>query len=121
MMDTVIKIRISDEQLKQGLETFKVKVDQACAMFMRTKASELQAYMQVNRPWTDRTGMAKATLRGEASKPEENLYRITLAHGVDYGIWLELANSKNYAIIGPTIDIQSPIIFNQLQGLFDRL
>ena len=33
-----------------------------------------------------------------------NGYRITLAHGVEYGIWLELAHEKRYAIIQETID-----------------
>ena len=35
----------------------------------------------------------------------DNGYRITLAHGVDYGIWLELAHEKKYAIIPETIRV----------------
>jgi hypothetical protein len=90
-------------------------------MYAATKASEIQAKMKTNRPWTDRTGMAKALLSAKVSQPKETVVRITLSHGVDYGIWLELAHGKNYAIIAPTIRDEGPRIVKDLNNLMLKL
>lgn len=90
-------------------------------MYATTRAPQIRAKMQTNRPWTDRTGMAKARLDASVSQPDDHTVRITLSHGVEYGIWLELANEKNYAIIGPTINREGPLIVKELRGLFNRL
>jgi hypothetical protein len=67
-------------------------------------APRAEAYLKSNAPWTDRTGAARNGLsaRPEVS-PEE--YKIILAHGVDYGIWLEVAHSGAYAVIIPAIPV----------------
>lgn len=90
-------------------------------MYASTKASEIEADMKTNRPWTDRTGDAKKFLTAKVTNPKEVLIRIILAHGVDYGIWLELANEKNYAIISPTIDKQGPLLMKGLSGMMKKL
>ena len=72
---------------------------------------------QENRRWTDRTGQARQRLNGYVGKIAEG-YRITLAHGVDYGLWLELANEKKYSIIPQTIEYVGT--FEILPG-FERL
>ena len=51
-----------------------------------------------------------------------NGYRIRLAHGVDYGIWLELANEKRYAIIDETVKhVGDSEVMPAFQNLMDRL
>ena len=45
---------------------------------------------------------------------------MTLAHGKDYGIWLELANEKNFAIIEPTLRYSGPEVVEELQGIFEK-
>ena len=44
-----------------------------------------------------------------------------VVHGFDYGIWLELAHEKNYAIIAPTIREEGPRIINDLNNLMSKL
>lgn len=107
--------------LKANLDKMSAKLGAVVLMYASTKASELQAKMKVNRPWTDRTGMAKALLNAKVSQPSKNIVRITLAHGVDYGIWLELANGKNYAIIAPTVQSEGPRIVSDLNDLMSKL
>ena len=67
------------------------------------------------------TIQAKATLNASLSKPKPNTSRITLAHGVDYGLWLELANEKNYAIIYPTIKIKGPVVLEGLKNILGKI
>lgn len=111
----------SSSTLKKNLDKMSVKLGAVLLMYSATKASEIESRMKINRPWTDRTGMAKATLSAKVSQPNENIIRITLAHGVFYGIWLELANGKNYAIIAPTIREEGPRIVEDLDNLMSKL
>ena len=107
--------------LKKNLDKMSEKLGAVILMYAATKASELQSKMQQNRPWTDRTGLAKATLRAKVSQPNKNIVRITLAHGVEYGIWLELAHGKNYAIVAPTVRDEGPRIVEDLNNLMSKL
>lgn len=107
--------------LKKNLDKMSEKLGAVILMYSATKASEIQSKMKLNRPWTDRTGMAKALLTAKVSQPNKNIVRITLAHGVDYGIWLELAHEKNYAIIAPTVKDEGPRIVSDLNNLMSKL
>lgn len=103
--------------LKSGIEQLGVKTKVALLMYMSTKAAELEGKMKANRPWTDRTGMAKQTLTVRVSQQSPTRLRITCAHGVDYGIWLELAHEKNYAIVAPTIREEAPKLVERLGSI----
>lgn len=115
------RLDYDESMLKKNLDKMSVKFGAAVLMYAATKASELQSKMKMNRPWTDRTNMAKVLLNAKVSQPDKNTVRITLAHGVDYGIWLELANEKNYAIIAPTIRDEGPRIVQDLNNLMSKL
>lgn len=65
-------------------------------------ASEGEAAMKAGAPWTDRTGMARGSLSGESSVGGGQAV-VTLSHGVEYGIWLEVAHQGRYAIVIPTL------------------
>ena len=83
---------------------------------------EWESYMKDNRPWQDRTGNARAGLYGKVSRSTKG-YRqtIELGHSVYYGVYLEYAMERRFAIIEPTIRIKGPEVVNGLQdkiGLF---
>ena len=115
------KLDYSGSALKKNLDNMSVKLGAVVLMYAATKASEIESKMKINRPWTDRTGLAKARLSAKVSQPSSNLVRITLAHGVEYGIWLELAHGKNYAIIAPTVNEEGPRIVSDLNNLMSKL
>lgn len=115
------KLDYKQSSLNASLDKTATKLGAVILMYSSTKAKELEAKMKLGRPWTDRTGMAKALLSAKVSRPNEDLIRITLAHGVDYGIWLELANEKNYAVIAPTVRDEGPRIVEDLSGLMSKL
>lgn len=110
-----------NSNLSKKMDVVGEKVGAAMLMYMATKASEVKAYMKLNRPWTDRTNMAKATLDTKVSQPNSNTIRMTLSHGVEYGIWLELAHNKNYAIIAPTLNVKAPEVIKGMQGLISKI
>lgn len=114
-------IDYNSSALKKNLDKMGLKLGAVLLMYSATKASELESKMKMNRPWTDRTNMAKTLLNAKVSQPNSDTIRITLAHGVDYGIWLELAHGKNYAIIAPTIREEGPRIVEDLGDLMSKL
>lgn len=115
------KLDYNGSTLKKNLDKMSTKLGAVILMYAATKAKKIQSTMQQNRPWTDRTGLAKARLSAMVSQPSESIIRITLAHGVDYGIWLELAHGKNYAIIAPTVKEEGPRLISDLDNLMSKL
>lgn len=80
----------------------------------------IKAWMKANAPWTDRSGHARQTLYSEVEQLIDGATEILFAHGMDYGIWLELAHGGNWAIIGPAIDHFAPLIWADVQALVAR-
>ena len=62
-------------------------------------AREMENYARQNRPWKDRTGNARQKLEGNCDWVNDKLLEVTINHGVDYGVWLELAMGRRYAIL----------------------
>lgn len=112
--------RIDFNDLLGGLNRFDSKAEIAMAMYVDTAALTLQDYMRDNAPWTDRTGQARQRLTATASKVAKG-YQITLAQGVDYGVFLELAHEKRFAIIQPTINTKGPEVMSGFKNLLGRL
>lgn len=109
------------DNLTPNLKKLREKCDIAVLMYAKTKADQLQEYMKANKKWTDRTGAAKRELKGLVSVPKEHQVQITLAHGVNYGIWLELAHEMNYAIVRPTILNKSGEVLDGLDMLMSKI
>lgn len=106
--------------LEKGLAGLEDKVETALRMYAENAALKLQNYSRDNAPWTDRTGNARQRLTGTVARLSDG-WEITLAHGVDYGVWLELAHEKNFAIIHPTIRMKSEEIMRGFERLLERL
>lgn len=111
-------IRVDSSSLDAGLSNLMAPA--VFKMYAETQAKNLEGYAKENRPWTDRTGDARKRLTGYVTDIP-NGYRINLAHGVDYGIWLELAMEKRFAILEPTVRLKGPEVVKGMHQLFDRL
>ena len=81
-------------ELAQKLGSMENKFDMAVSALADQGALAMQNSAKSN--------ARRQRLKGD-SQAVSNGYRIRLAHGVDYGIWLELANEKRYAIIDETV------------------
>ena len=70
---------------------------------MQNLAGHAEGDMKTHAPWTDRTGNARNGLFAGVMVGHDE-FRLFLSHGVDYGVFLELAHGGNYAIVRPTAD-----------------
>ncbi len=80
-------------------------------------APEIENWMKDNAPWTDRTGNARQTLYTEIEEIVNQAVALSLAHGVYYGIFLELCNAGRYAIVGPALDTFGPRIWEDVERM----
>ena len=107
--------------LLRGLEGHETRADAAIRMYAEQSALQLQNAAKENRPWVDRTVHARQRLRCSVTTIS-NGYRLILAHGVDYGLWLELAHEKKYSIIPKTIEYVGTFeIMPGFERLLERL
>ncbi len=74
-----------------------------CTGVARTVAAQMQNYARERAPWIDDTGNARQGLHGGSFWDNYFLF-CYIAHAVEYGVYLELANSGNYAILEETRD-----------------
>lgn len=83
----------------------------------------IETWMKHNAPWQDRTTNARNGLFAKASKGTKNLFRIVLAHTVDYGIYLEegTRNMHPYPVIQPALHLFAPRVIDTLTRILDRL
>jgi len=93
------------DQTREHLERKKAGLN----ALLQNWAGKMEGYAKHNAPWTDRTGNARQGLHGgvDVRGDQQVLY---LSHGVEYGIWLEIAHGGNYAIVRPTADAHLPRI-----------
>lgn len=115
------KFRFEIKELCSGLENIRSAAPDAILMLAYQGGLKLQNFARENRKWTDRTGAARQRLIGGAATTGSG-YRIYLAHGVDYGIWLELANEKRFSIIPHAIEYVGTFeIMPSFEKLIERL
>lgn len=113
--------RMDVDTILRGLSDMDDRTDAAIRRFAGTSAEKLEAYAKENARWENRTGDARRRLKGDVLSVE-NGYKLRLAHGVDYGVFLELAHEREYAIIEETIEtVGSSDIMPGFNHLMDRL
>lgn len=89
-------------KLEKGLDSFQDKLEAALDMYVDTSAQKIETYGKTNARWTNRTGHARNRLRCSWEKNQKG-YTLKFAHGVDYGIFLEMAHNRRFAIIEESI------------------
>lgn len=115
-----VKIKFN-ENISKKLAGAGPNVKSEAARILSTEAASLEAYMKLNRPWTDRTGNARAGLRAEVEGAGTERPSIVLSHSVYYGVYLEYAMEQRFAIINPTIRSQGHRVVQAFEGTIGRL
>ena len=67
-------------------------------------AQEMAQYSKSTARWTDRTANARQGLKGGSLWRNTVQMIIYIAHRVSYGVFLELAHEKRFAILQPTVN-----------------
>lgn len=96
-------VTLDYSQVYTNLSKLQSKFDVAVSLLCENGSQKMEQYAKEHRPWKDQTGNARQRLKGSWAK-ERKGYVVKIAHGVDYGVWLEFAHERKYAILLPTIE-----------------
>lgn len=107
-------------ELSEAFQRINEKQDDAIMAYAQTGAQKFEAYAKENRRWKDRTGRARKTLTGYVTKTQ-NSVKVNIAHGVSYGIYLEMAHEKKYAILEETVKQNSEEILEGYTELLKQI
>ena len=114
-------VRLEYQSLLSKMQLLQSKFDGAVKILCDNGSQKMEAYAKRNRPWRDRTSRARQSLKGSWSK-EGGGYVVKIAHGVSYGVYLEMKNERRYAILMPTVEkVGYGEILPSFRNLMDRL
>ena len=104
--------------VKNTVDFMKVKRKMMAAinLYGNTEAKRMETYAKNTRPWTDITSNAKNSIQGTFDWEGDKAV-IYLSGNMDYFVYLELAMSKKYAVLVPTINSMSPQILSGYKKL----
>lgn len=102
-----MSFKFDASNMLNGLVDTDLKMKASIGLYADTVAKKFEGHAKQQAIWQDRTGLARGTLSG-TWKWVGPIARIQLSHGMKYGVYLEFANERRYAIIKPTIDLLSP-------------
>jgi hypothetical protein len=107
--------------LGRNLATLDHKVDRAIDRVQEICVAEGEADLKIKAPWTDDTGSARSSLWAEGNKTSTGKRRITMGHGVDYGIYLEKSNDGRFQVIMPVLIDTARKFMRSMEHLFATL
>ncbi len=108
-------------ELAAALERYGDRVLTMVAAIAQYAATEMQNDAKANATWTDRTGNARTGLFGTSEADfAAKVVTIYLSHSaiLDYGVYLELANSGKYAVIMRTMQAHYEPLMQMLREAF---
>ena len=91
-----------------------------CEAVSVVTAANMVNYAKVNKRWQDRTGNARAGLHGGYFWENTEVLKTFIAHAMDYGVFLELANDGKYAILQPTINKFKDTWFKSIERVMNK-
>lgn len=113
-------IDFDSRRLQRNVRKAPEDIRRAIGVMVDYRAAYAQGYLRAKAPWTDRTGAARS---GLFAIPVNygNTFEIFMAYSVHYGIWLEVANNRKYAVITPATRIIGQMLMQDMQNLLDRM
>lgn len=116
-----IKIDYDAQRIRTNVRNFDRDLERKIDATMDYDAAWATAQLKIRAPWTDRTGAARTGLIAVANKLGPGAHELLMSYSVYYGIWLEVANSGKYAVIGPFMPIIGRKIMHDLDHIIDRM
>lgn len=105
-----------DKTFAAGFDEYHQTMHDAFLAVAAQRAPEIEAWMKQNTSWTDRSGNARQALHAEPVDRGSTI-SIQIWGDMPYQIFLELKNAGRFAIINPTIDYWSQVVWDDIRAL----
>lgn len=103
--------------LGRNLATFDTKVKDFLDADIEVHTVQGEAAMKAKAPWTDRSTHARRGLWASNTK-SDNLYRISMGHTAEYGVYLEESNDGRFQIVMPILLATARSFMRSLEQAF---
>lgn len=90
-----------------------------CEGVSKVAAAQAQNYARTHRIWQDQSGHARGLLNGGMYWETMAILKIFIAHGVEYGIYLELAHDRKYQILEEALKSVQDSWFNGVKKIME--
>lgn len=87
------------DEVIRNLKEFTPRLRQALYADSLIIAGVMEEWAKSNADWTDRTAHARQFIKSNVHWVNTNELMVSISHGVDYGVYLELANEGKYAVL----------------------
>lgn len=101
----------------KGLDNVQDRLFEALRIISHSASQQMQAYAQTNARWNNRSGNARQKLKGDAYWQNSKVLETVIVHQMDYGVWLELAMGRKYAILEEALQSAAPELIRQYKRL----
>jgi predicted peptidase len=91
-----------------------------CEAVSVVTAANMVNYAKVNKRWKCQSGHARGKLHGGAYWENPETLKTYIAHGVSYGVFLELANDGKYAILEESINKYKDVWFKSIKRIIEK-
>lgn len=115
-----VSFTYDDARLRRNVRAIPNQVEQKMQAVGDYNAGWATTYLKTNAPWTDQTGAARGGISA-ISTGHGSSVEILMAYSVTYGIWLEIANDRRYAIITPAMRVVGAKLMRDLEGMLNSL
>lgn len=115
-----MRVDYDDRVLRKNVRNFDRRLRNDVSALVDYYADYTTVWLKTNARWTDRTGAARTGLFAIANHGQ-TFEEIYMAYSVNYGIWLEVAHDRKYAIITPAIRIIGAELMASMNLLIDRM
>lgn len=109
--------RRPEDVFVEGYRNYWNTIVKAIQALCQSYAARIEAWMKENAVWMDRTGNARQSLYAAVDELVNGAV-ITLGYGVDYSVFLELANQGRFSILLPALDKFAAELWEDIQALF---
>lgn len=98
------RVSVTVARVQKRLQVYGRAVEERARQIVDNNFIQAEGYAKEKAPWTDRTGDARRSIQS-ADLSQPGMLSFWLYIGVEYGVWLELANQGKYRILLPTFTI----------------
>ena len=121
MASNDIDLQWDMKEFEESIAFIQTRFQTSILILCEVAAAKMEEYAKDEAIWIDRTSNARQKLIGQAYYVTMDQVQIAVSHQMDYGIWLELAHGRDYAILETAIEENIDELLNSIKRLIGRL
>ena len=121
MASNDIDLQWDMKEFEESITFIQTRFQTSILILCEVAAAKMEEYAKDEAIWIDRTSNARQKITGQAYYVTMDQVQIAVSHQMDYGIWLELAHGRDYAILETAIEENIDELLNSIKRLIGRL